>query len=119
MYKIAILGCENSHANAFLKLINEGKYPEIEVKLNTEIKDLSELEADEIIVATGAVARRIPVKGADTAVEAVDYLLGNKQVGENVVIIGGGSSRGGFGGGSFGGGFGGGSTFGGGAGGKF
>ena len=36
-----------------------------------------------------------------------------------VVIIGGGSSRGGFGGGSFGGGFGGGSTFGGGAGGKF
>ena len=31
MYKIAILGCENSHANAFLKLINEGKYPEIEV----------------------------------------------------------------------------------------
>lgn len=36
-----------------------------------------------------------------------------------VVIIGGGSSRGGFGGGSFGGGFGGGSSFGGGAGGKF
>lgn len=31
MYKIAILGCENSHANAFLKLIKEGKYPEIEV----------------------------------------------------------------------------------------
>lgn len=36
-----------------------------------------------------------------------------------VVIMGPGSSRGGFGGGSFGGGFGGGSTFGGGAGGKF
>ena len=35
------------------------------------------------------------------------------------VVLGGGSSRGGFGGGSFGGGFGGGSTFGGGAGGKF
>lgn len=31
MYKIAILGCENSHANAFLKLIKEGKYPDIEV----------------------------------------------------------------------------------------
>ena len=35
------------------------------------------------------------------------------------IMIGGGSSRGGFGGGSFGGGFGGGSTFGGGAGGRF
>ena len=31
MYKIAILGCENSHANAFLKLIKEGKYPSFEV----------------------------------------------------------------------------------------
>ena len=31
MYKIAILGCENSHANAFLSLIKEGRYPDIEV----------------------------------------------------------------------------------------
>jgi predicted dehydrogenase len=31
MYKIAILGCENSHANNFLRLIAEGHYPEIEV----------------------------------------------------------------------------------------
>ena len=31
MYKIAILGCENSHANNFLKLISEGAYPDIEV----------------------------------------------------------------------------------------
>ena len=31
MYKIVILGCENSHANNFLRLIAEGKYPEIEV----------------------------------------------------------------------------------------
>ena len=65
------------------------KYP-IDVQLNTEIKDVSTLDAEEIIVATGAVAKRIPVKGADTAVEAVDYLLGNKTVGENVVVIGGG-----------------------------
>ena len=62
----------------------------IEVKLNTEIKDVGALDADEIIVATGAVAKRIPVKGADTAVEAVDYLLGTKTVGEQVVVIGGG-----------------------------
>ena len=31
MYKIVMLGVENSHANNFLKLISEGKYPEIEV----------------------------------------------------------------------------------------
>lgn len=31
MYKVAILGCENTHANNFLKLIKEGHYPQIEV----------------------------------------------------------------------------------------
>lgn len=31
MYKIAILGCENFHADAFVSLIKEGKYPDIEV----------------------------------------------------------------------------------------
>lgn len=31
MFKIAILGCENSHANNFLKLISEGAYPDITV----------------------------------------------------------------------------------------
>ncbi|MBQ2325203.1 MAG: FAD-dependent oxidoreductase, partial [Clostridia bacterium] len=66
------------------------RYPEITVKMNTEITDVKSLEADEIIVATGAKAKRIPIKGVEKAVEAVDYLLGNKQVGERVVIIGGG-----------------------------
>ncbi|MBR5134173.1 MAG: FAD-dependent oxidoreductase, partial [Clostridia bacterium] len=65
------------------------KYP-IDVKMNTTVTDVKSLDADEVIVATGAVARSIPVKGADTAVEAVDYLLGNKTVGDNVVVIGGG-----------------------------
>ena len=31
MYKIAILGCENSHATSFLSLIDEGLYPDISV----------------------------------------------------------------------------------------
>lgn len=66
-----------------------GKYP-IDVKMNTEIKDVAALNADEVIIATGAVARKIPVKGAATAVEAVDYLLGNKTVGDKVVVVGGG-----------------------------
>ena len=64
------------------------KYP-IRVKLNTEIKDIKSLQADEIIVATGAKAKKIPVKGAQSAIEAIDYLLG-REVGENVVVIGGG-----------------------------
>ena len=62
----------------------------IEVKMNTEVKDIASLGADEVIIATGSTAKRIPVKGAETAIEAVDYLLGKKEVGENVVIIGGG-----------------------------
>ena len=66
------------------------RYPSIEVKLNTEIKDVSKINADEIIVATGAKARRLNVNGAHTAIEAVDYLLGNKEVGQTVAVIGGG-----------------------------
>ena len=66
-----------------------GKYP-IEVKLNTEVKDLASLDADEVIVATGAVANRIPVPGIENGIQAVDFLLGEKQVGDEVVIIGGG-----------------------------
>ena len=62
----------------------------ITVKMNTEVTDIKALDADEIIVATGAKAKRLPIQGADTAIEAVDYLLGNKTVGERVVVIGGG-----------------------------
>lgn len=65
------------------------KYP-IEIKLNTEVKNVEALQADEVIVATGAVARTIPVKGVEYAMDAVEYLLGEKEVGENVTIIGGG-----------------------------
>ncbi len=63
----------------------------VEVKFNTAITDLSTLDADEIVVATGAKARKLNVPGADRAVEAVDYLNGQK-VGDDVVIIGGGLS---------------------------
>lgn len=31
MFKIAILGCENSHADNFLTLIRDGKYPDVQV----------------------------------------------------------------------------------------
>ena len=65
------------------------RYP-IAVKFNTEVKDIASLGADEVIVATGAVAKKIPVAGAERAMDATEYLLGEKQVGENVTIIGGG-----------------------------
>ena len=65
------------------------RYP-IEVKLNTEVKDIASLGADEVIIATGSTAKRIPVKGVEHTIEATEYLLGTKEVGENVAIIGGG-----------------------------
>mgnify|MGYP002521113118 CR=1 FL=1 len=63
----------------------------IEVKLNTEITDITSLDADEIVIATGAKAKHPPIKGIEHSIEAVDYLK-SKQTGENVVIIGGGLS---------------------------
>nr|WP_276872123.1 FAD-dependent oxidoreductase [Fournierella massiliensis] len=63
----------------------------IPVKFNTNVTDLSQLKADEVIVATGAAARKLPIPGADRAKDAVDYLEG-KPVGQRVVIIGGGLS---------------------------
>ncbi len=65
------------------------KYP-IDVVLNKEIKDIESLQADEIIVATGATSRKLSVKGGEKAIEAVDFLLGKKQVGDKVVVVGGG-----------------------------
>ena len=65
------------------------KYP-IDVKLNAEVKNVADIEADEVIIATGSKANRIPVPGIDNGIQAVDFLLGKKQVGEDVVIIGGG-----------------------------
>ena len=66
------------------------KYPEITVKLNCEVTDLSECEADEIIIATGSKANRIPVPGIEKGIQAIDFLLGKHEVGEEVTIIGGG-----------------------------
>ncbi len=65
------------------------KHP-ITVKLNTEVKDIASLGADEVIIATGSKANRIPVPGVERAVQAVDFLLGKAQVGDKVTIIGGG-----------------------------
>ena len=62
----------------------------IEVHLNTEIKDISTLQAQEIIVATGAkprVLRNVP--GFEKTIEACEFLNG-AEVGQKVAVIGGG-----------------------------
>ncbi|MCI5774285.1 MAG: FAD-dependent oxidoreductase [Erysipelotrichaceae bacterium] len=63
----------------------------IEVKYQHEIKDISTLDADEIVIATGSIPKNLNVKGCEKAIDAIDYLNGHK-TGENVVIIGGGLS---------------------------
>ena len=66
------------------------KYKNINIELETEITDLNLIKADEIIIATGAKARTIPIPGIEHSIEAIDYLLEKKEVGQKVVIIGGG-----------------------------
>ena len=69
----------------------EMKKLNIEVKLNTEVKSLDSIDADEVVVATGAVPRRFnKLKGVEKTIEACEYLLKEKEVGNNVVIVGGG-----------------------------
>jgi 2-enoate reductase len=63
----------------------------IPVRYNTTITSLSSIQADEVIVATGATAKKLPIPGAQKAMDAVEYLEG-KPVGQQVVIIGGGLS---------------------------
>ena len=61
----------------------------IEIHLNTEVKDLSQIKADEYIVATGARARKLNIPGFDKTIEACDFLTGTP-VGNSVAVIGGG-----------------------------
>lgn len=63
---------------------------QINVEFNKEIRDVKELkDFDDIIVATGSRARRLPIKGNEKAIEAIDYLDG-ADVGDKPIIIGGG-----------------------------
>jgi 2-enoate reductase len=61
----------------------------IEVKLDQEVTDLNTLGADEVIIATGALAKKPPVSGIEKAISAADY-LGGAETGDKVLIIGGG-----------------------------
>lgn len=66
----------------------------VDIHMNTEItpNTLETLNADEIIIATGANKRTLSLD-TDHSVEvmdAIDYLCGTKDAGENLVIVGGG-----------------------------
>ena len=61
----------------------------IEIRLGTEVKDASTLNADEVIIATGAKPRKLNVPGFEKTIEACEYLRG-KDVGNRVAVIGGG-----------------------------
>ena len=62
----------------------------VSVHMNTEISDLSALDADIVVVAVGAHPRTLRIPGAERAVTAAAYLNGETEVGDRVVIIGGG-----------------------------
>lgn len=66
-----------------------GKLP-VKVHLNTEIRNLKNLDADEIVIATGSKPRKLNLPGFELGIEATDYLLGNKSIGDTVAVIGGG-----------------------------
>lgn len=65
----------------------------IQVEYNCEIKpeDVAKFGKDPVVVATGSTPRQLKmVKGYEKMIEACEYLRGEKQVGENVVVVGGG-----------------------------
>jgi 2-enoate reductase len=66
----------------------------IKAHLNTEadVAALKAAGAEAVILATGAKPKRVPIKGIEDTkvVEAIDYLLGKKQTGNKVAVIGGG-----------------------------
>lgn len=62
----------------------------ITVHMNTEIKNLAGIPADEYVIATGAKPRALPIPGWDKTINAADYLLSGCESGDRVAIIGGG-----------------------------
>ena len=62
----------------------------VEIKFNTEVKDIKSLKADEVVVCTGSLPKLVRCPGSEKAIEACEYLNGVKEVGDKVAIIGGG-----------------------------
>lgn len=65
------------------------KYP-VRVHMETEIRNLDELDADEIVLATGGTVKPLPIPGGEKTIPVTDMLLDSSASGETVAIIGGG-----------------------------
>ena len=64
----------------------------VDIRLNTEATAEMLKDFDEVVAATGSSPRKLPLPGLDdeNVLEAIEYLRGSKETGEDVVIIGGG-----------------------------
>ncbi len=61
----------------------------IEIHFNSEVRNIKEIWADEIVIATGSTPRKLKIHGGNKAIDALDYLSG-ASVGNRVAVIGGG-----------------------------
>lgn len=61
----------------------------IEIHLNSEVRNIKEIWADEIVIATGSTPRKLKIHGGNKAIDALDYLSG-ASVGNRIAVIGGG-----------------------------
>ena len=62
----------------------------VEVRLNTEVKEIASFGTDPVIIATGSTPRVLKkVPGHEKMLEACEYLLG-APVGEKIAVVGGG-----------------------------
>lgn len=62
----------------------------VNVHFHSEVKSLSDIQADEYIIATGAAPGVLNCQGNGSTITATDYLLRKEAVGEKVAVIGGG-----------------------------
>nr|WP_025775925.1 FAD-dependent oxidoreductase [Clostridium botulinum] len=64
----------------------------VEIKLNVDAskENIKGFGADEVLLATGSSPRTLNIEGADNVYSAEDVLMERKNVGEKVIIIGGG-----------------------------
>lgn len=73
---------------------NELNKSGVKIVLNHEVtlEEAEKMDVDEFVVATGTTPKVPPIPGIDgnNVVTAIDTLYGNKEIGKNVVVIGGG-----------------------------
>lgn len=77
------------------ELINWYRRQVAKMKINVcyehEVHSLDELDADVVVVASGSVDQKLRIPGGEHAIDALDYLRGQDE-GDDFVIIGGGLS---------------------------